>query len=105
LLVSGLHHYTDFEKSLTTATGKRSIMSDFKHLFEPIRIGRLNVKNRLLMSAMSINFGVDESGRVTDQLIAIYGGARPRGGGHDAGGRRRYSSQRCGAAESAGLVG
>jgi 2,4-dienoyl-CoA reductase-like NADH-dependent reductase (Old Yellow Enzyme family) len=37
------------------------------------------VKNRLIMSAMSINFGVDEKGRLTDQLIA-YLAARARGG-------------------------
>jgi 2,4-dienoyl-CoA reductase-like NADH-dependent reductase (Old Yellow Enzyme family)/thioredoxin reductase len=54
-------------------------MPAFNHLFEPIRIGRLDVKNRLLMSAMSINFGVDESGCVTDQLIQ-YMAARARGG-------------------------
>ena len=44
-------------------------MNSFPHLFQPIRIGRLESKNRLLMSAMSINFGVDEKGRVTEQLI------------------------------------
>jgi 2,4-dienoyl-CoA reductase-like NADH-dependent reductase (Old Yellow Enzyme family)/thioredoxin reductase len=36
-------------------------------------------KNRLLMSAMSINFGVDENGFVTDQLTA-YLAERARGG-------------------------
>jgi 2,4-dienoyl-CoA reductase-like NADH-dependent reductase (Old Yellow Enzyme family)/thioredoxin reductase len=54
-------------------------MAAFNHLFEPIRIGRMNVKNRLLMSAMSINFGVDQSGYVTDQL-SHYMAARARGG-------------------------
>ncbi len=54
-------------------------MNSFPHLFQPIRIGRLESKNRLLMSAMSINFGVDEKGRVTEQLIR-YMVARAAGG-------------------------
>ncbi len=51
----------------------------YDHLFSPIKIGPLTAKNRLLMSAMSINFGVDDRGRVTDQLTA-YLAARARGG-------------------------
>jgi 2,4-dienoyl-CoA reductase-like NADH-dependent reductase (Old Yellow Enzyme family)/thioredoxin reductase len=51
----------------------------FSTLFSPIQIGRLNVKNRLLMSAMSINFGVDQNGYVTDQLSAYFV-ARAKGG-------------------------
>jgi 2,4-dienoyl-CoA reductase-like NADH-dependent reductase (Old Yellow Enzyme family) len=51
----------------------------FPHLFQPIRIGRLQSKNRLLMSAMSIHFGVDDRGHVTDQLIQ-YMAARAEGG-------------------------
>ncbi len=42
------------------------------HLFTPIQIGNMIVKNRLLMSAMSINFGVDENCLVTDQLIEYF---------------------------------
>jgi 2,4-dienoyl-CoA reductase-like NADH-dependent reductase (Old Yellow Enzyme family)/thioredoxin reductase len=49
------------------------------HLFSPIRIGNLAVKNRLMMSAMSINFGVDENCHVTDPLIAYFV-ERARGG-------------------------
>ena len=48
-------------------------------LFSPIRIRHMEVKNRLLMSAMSINFGVDEHCHVTDQLTE-YLAARARGG-------------------------
>ncbi len=51
----------------------------YSHLFSPIQIGKLTVKNRLLMSAMSINFGVDERGCVTEQLTA-YLKARAQGG-------------------------
>jgi 2,4-dienoyl-CoA reductase-like NADH-dependent reductase (Old Yellow Enzyme family)/thioredoxin reductase len=54
-------------------------MTAFSHLFQPIRIGTMIVKNRLLMSAMSINFGVDANGHVTDQLTQ-YMAARARGG-------------------------
>lgn len=54
-------------------------MTAFGHLFQPIRIGKLTVKNRLLMSAMSINFGVDAQGHVTEQLIQ-YLVARAKGG-------------------------
>ncbi len=54
-------------------------MTQFKHLFQPFQIGPMTIKNRLLMSAMSINFGVDSDGCVTDQLIQ-YMVARARGG-------------------------
>ncbi len=53
--------------------------SAYPHLFSPIQIGHLTVKNRLLMPAMSINFGVDREGCVTDQLTA-YLQARAEGG-------------------------
>ncbi|OQY01208.1 MAG: NADH:flavin oxidoreductase [Desulfobacteraceae bacterium 4572_130] len=42
------------------------------NLFTPIKIGNITSKNRLLMSAMSINFGVDENCCVTDQLIQYF---------------------------------
>ncbi|MCP3944664.1 MAG: FAD-dependent oxidoreductase [Desulfobacteraceae bacterium] len=42
------------------------------HLFNPVQIGNMRVKNRLLMSAMSINFGVDDNCHVTDQLIEYF---------------------------------
>lgn len=48
-------------------------------LFSPIRIQHMEVKNRLLMSAMSINFGVDENCHVTDQLTEYFA-ARAKGG-------------------------
>ena len=54
-------------------------MTILKHLFAPVRIGRMTAKNRLLMSAMSINFGVNENGYVNDQLTA-YLAARAKGG-------------------------
>jgi len=54
-------------------------MTVFPHLFNPITIGPMTAKNRLLMPAMSINFGVDEQGFVTEQLIDYFV-ARARGG-------------------------
>ncbi|MCD4742738.1 MAG: NADH:flavin oxidoreductase, partial [Desulfobacteraceae bacterium] len=50
-----------------------------EYLFKPIQIGNFKAKNRILMSAMSINFGVDENGYVTDQLTE-YLMERARGG-------------------------
>ena len=49
------------------------------NLFSPIQVGTMRAKNRLLMSAMSINFGVDQNGYVTDQLSAYFT-ARAKGG-------------------------
>ncbi|MFZ7126240.1 MAG: FAD-dependent oxidoreductase [Desulfobacterales bacterium] len=54
-------------------------MAGLKHLFSPLTIGTMTAKNRLLMSAMSINFGVDANGYVTDQLTAYFE-ARAHGG-------------------------
>jgi len=54
-------------------------MSALKHLFQPIVVGNMHVKNRLVMSPMGINFGVDEEGNVTEQL-GEYFAARARGG-------------------------
>lgn len=54
-------------------------MTTLKHLFAPIQIGSMTSKNRLLMPSMSINFGVDDNGYVTDQLTGYFI-ARARGG-------------------------
>ena len=54
-------------------------MTVLKHLFSPVKIGRLTAKNRLLMPGMSINFGVDENGYITEQLTA-YLAKRAEGG-------------------------
>jgi 2,4-dienoyl-CoA reductase-like NADH-dependent reductase (Old Yellow Enzyme family) len=51
----------------------------FPQFFQPIRIGRLQSKNRLLMSAMSIHFGVDDRCHVTEQLVR-YMETRAEGG-------------------------
>jgi 2,4-dienoyl-CoA reductase-like NADH-dependent reductase (Old Yellow Enzyme family)/thioredoxin reductase len=54
-------------------------MTVLKHLFAPIMIGNMEVKNRLVMPPMGINFGVDEEGYVTDQLKEYFL-ARAKGG-------------------------
>ncbi|MFO8010191.1 MAG: FAD-dependent oxidoreductase [Dehalococcoidia bacterium] len=46
-------------------------MIGLKHLFQPIRIGSMEVENRLMVSAMGVGFGTDEHGVPTDQLIAF----------------------------------
>jgi len=40
------------------------------HLFSPVRLGTVEVRNRLVMPPMSVNFGVDEQGFVTERHIA-----------------------------------
>ncbi|MBF0229035.1 MAG: FAD-dependent oxidoreductase [Desulfamplus sp.] len=47
-------------------------MTTFPHIFTPIKIGSMYVKNRLMMSAMSINFGVDDKCHVTEQLTQYF---------------------------------
>ena len=54
-------------------------MTPLSHLFSPVRIGTMTAKNRMLMSAMSINFGVDAKGHVTEQLTEYFV-ARAKGG-------------------------
>ncbi|MCP3900842.1 MAG: NADH:flavin oxidoreductase, partial [Desulfobacteraceae bacterium] len=54
-------------------------MAALEHLFKPIQIGNFEAKNRILMSAMSINFGVDDDGYVTEQLTE-YLAERAKGG-------------------------
>jgi len=54
-------------------------MTFFEHLFSPIKLGTMEVKNRLVMPPMSINFGVDEDGFVTEQHWA-YLSARAKHG-------------------------
>ena len=49
-----------------------------KHLFSPVQVGNMQLKNRLVMSPMGVNFGV-EDGIVTEQLWE-YLAARAAGG-------------------------
>lgn len=54
-------------------------MSSLAYLFKPIKIGKMYVKNRVVMPPMGINFGVDDEGHITDQLCEYFA-ARARGG-------------------------
>jgi len=49
------------------ATTAQDANMHLKHLFSPVRLGRMNVRNRLVMPPMSVNFGVDEQGFVTER--------------------------------------
>ncbi len=54
-------------------------MRAYNRLFEPIRIGTMEVKNRFVMAPMVTNY-CEQDGSVTDRLVA-YHRARARGGG------------------------
>ena len=45
-------------------------MPQLNHLFSPIKLGSMELPNRLVMPPMSINFGVGEDGYVTEQKTA-----------------------------------
>lgn len=53
-------------------------MGTYKKLFEPIRIGTMEVKNRFVMAPMVTNYS-EKDGSVTDRLVA-YHRARAKGG-------------------------
>jgi 2,4-dienoyl-CoA reductase-like NADH-dependent reductase (Old Yellow Enzyme family)/thioredoxin reductase len=44
-------------------------LDKLRHLFQPLKIGRMQVQNRIVMSGMDPGFGIDDDGCVTDQLI------------------------------------
>lgn len=54
-------------------------MAHLPHLFSPVRLGGMELANRLVMPPMSVNFGVDSDGCVTQQHTA-YLAARARHG-------------------------
>jgi len=56
---------------------KRRKMAYLKRLFEPARIGQVELKNRIVMPATSSNYA--ENGRVTDRMKNYYA-ARAKGG-------------------------
>ncbi|MDR2771280.1 MAG: NAD(P)/FAD-dependent oxidoreductase [Clostridiales Family XIII bacterium] len=57
---------------------KETAPTMYAHLFSPIVIGKLGVKNRIFMAPMSTHLS-DEKGRVTEEMIAYYE-ARAKGG-------------------------
>lgn len=54
------------------------MVKNYPHIFEPIQIGRMTVRNRINMSAMTTLYAGSD-GEVTDQLVQYYA-ARARGG-------------------------
>ncbi|MCP4678025.1 MAG: FAD-dependent oxidoreductase [Deltaproteobacteria bacterium] len=54
-------------------------MPALKHLFSPITLGTMELDSRLVMPPMSVNFGVDEDGHLTEQHTE-YLGKRAAGG-------------------------
>jgi 2,4-dienoyl-CoA reductase-like NADH-dependent reductase (Old Yellow Enzyme family)/thioredoxin reductase len=44
-------------------------LEELRHLFQPLKIGSMEVQNRIVMSGMDPGFGIDDDGCVTDQLI------------------------------------
>jgi 2,4-dienoyl-CoA reductase-like NADH-dependent reductase (Old Yellow Enzyme family)/thioredoxin reductase len=58
--------------------GRRSIVDAYKKLFESVRIGTMEVKNRFVMAPMVTNY-CEKDGTVTDRLLA-YHRARAKGG-------------------------
>ncbi|MBI5576338.1 MAG: NADH:flavin oxidoreductase [Deltaproteobacteria bacterium] len=50
---------------------------EFSHLFEPIRIGKVDIRNRIAMAPMVTQYA--DHGNVSEQQLAYYG-ARARGG-------------------------
>ena len=50
---------------------------DFPHLFSPITIQNMELKNRIVMTAMHL--GYTPQGDVTDQLVNFYAGKGPGG--------------------------
>ncbi|MBL7120144.1 MAG: FAD-dependent oxidoreductase [Dehalococcoidia bacterium] len=47
-------------------------MAKLKYLFQPVRIGSMEVQNRVVMPGMTTGFGVDEDRRVTPQLTEYF---------------------------------
>ena len=42
-------------------------MAQLKHLFQPIKVGQMEVKNRVVVPAMEPGFGIDDDGCVMPQ--------------------------------------
>ena len=47
-------------------------MARLKHLFQPLKIGSMEVENRIVMPGMGMGFGIDEDGCVNPQLTEFY---------------------------------
>ena len=52
-------------------------MTKYEHLFQPLKVGKTEIKNRIFMPPISTNLA--DKGYVTEELIQHYG-ARAKGG-------------------------
>ncbi len=46
-------------------------MEKLRHLFQTLRIGPMELQNRIVMPGMDPSFGIDDEGRVTEEFIAF----------------------------------
>ena len=46
-------------------------MNKYKHLFQPLKVGKTEIKNRIFMPPISTNLA--DKGYVTEELIQHYG--------------------------------
>jgi len=87
----------------------------YEKLFSPVKIGRMEVKNRVAMTSMGVNLAVSGGG-VNDDIVALYegrsgrrwpdcqrdlpgDGRSRRGRGVPAGGQERWGSAGSGTAD------
>ena len=57
----------------------RASATGYPELFQPIRIGNCEIKNRIAMAPMNVLFSMDNRGYANDQIMAYYA-ARAKGG-------------------------
>lgn len=58
--------------SISGLEWKGRALAKLKYLFQPIRLGAMEVENRIVMPAMDPGFGIDEEGCVTPQLTEFF---------------------------------
>jgi len=67
------------------------MQSPYPHLFRPGRIGRMEIRNRIVMSPMGTNYASDTGG-VTERMIRHYAGRTRRHRLHHRGKHHRAAS-------------
>jgi 2-enoate reductase len=77
-LLEHMGDWFDDDRQLQT-TSQRKDLFPYTHLFSPIRINRLQVKNRIVMGPMANNGMADEYGRPSEKMIRYFV-ERARGG-------------------------
>ena len=95
--VSKIYSSTVYTHDLAELKGRNTAVIQFPKLFEPGRIGQMEVKNRIVLPPMNTNFCLNE-GYISQRLIDYYE-ERARGGvgllitegmAVEAQGRRRF---------------